>query len=45
MLGHGILKYLHPIFDKKDLSEDKELPDPSGPLLKAIRTIVVNFQL
>ena len=36
MLGHGILKYFHPILDKKDSPEDKELPDLSGPLSKVI---------
>ena len=36
MLGHGILKYFRPILDKKDPPEDKELPDPSGPLSKVI---------
>ena len=36
MLEHGILKYFCPIFDIKDLPEEKELPDPSGPLSKVI---------
>ena len=36
MSGHGILKYLHPILDKKDSPENMELPDPSGPLSKVI---------
>ena len=30
------MKYFCPILDKKDPSEDKELPDPSGPLSKVI---------
>ena len=34
MSGHGILKYFRPI--KKDPPEDKELPNPSGPLSKVI---------
>ena len=34
MLQHRILKYFHPVLDKKDPSEDKELPNPSGPLSK-----------
>ena len=43
MLGHGILKYFHPITSKEDITEDKdppegkELPNPSGPLSKVIR--------
>ena len=36
MSGDGILKYFRPILDKKDPPEDKELPDPSGPLSKVI---------
>ena len=28
MSEHGIVKYFHPILDKKDPPEDKELPDP-----------------
>ena len=36
MAGHGILKYFYPILDKKDPPEDKELPNPSGPLSKVI---------
>ena len=36
MSEHGILKYSHPILDKKDPPEDKELPDPSEPLPKVI---------
>ena len=36
MSGHGILKYFHPILDKKDSPKDKELPDPSGPLSKVM---------
>ena len=30
MSGHRILKYFHPIVDKK------QLPDPSGPLSKVV---------
>ena len=42
MSGHGILKYFYPISDKKDITEDKDppegkdLPNPSGSLLKVI---------
>ena len=36
MSEHGILKYFCPILDKKDTPEDKELPNPSGPLSKVI---------
>ena len=36
MSGHGILKRFHPIFDKKDPPEAKELPDLFGLLLKVI---------
>ena len=30
------MKYFCPILDKEDAPEDKELPDPSGPLSKVI---------
>ena len=37
MSGHRFWStYFRPILDKKDLPEDKELPDPSGPLSKVI---------
>ena len=36
MSGYGILKYFHPILDKKDPPEGKELPNPSGLLSKVI---------
>ena len=34
MSGHGILKYFHPL--EKDSPQDKQLPDPSGPLSKVV---------
>ena len=34
-MGHGILKHFHCILDKKDPTEDKDLPNPS-PLSKVI---------
>ena len=40
MSGHGILKYF-PFLDKKDPSEDKELPDPSGPSLMVIPSLSI----
>ena len=36
MSKHAILKYFHPILDKKDPPEDKELFAPSGLLSKVI---------
>ena len=41
MLEHGILKYFHPILNKKDPPEDKELPDPSRPLSKVIPSLSI----
>ena len=35
-LTRFVTLYFHPILDKKDPPEDKELPDPSGPLSKVI---------
>ena len=42
MSGHGILKYFCYIFNKKDPPpEDKELPGPSGPLLKVLPSLSI----
>ena len=43
MSGHGILKYLHPILDKKDSPENMELPNPSEPLSKVIPSLSIAF--
>ena len=32
MLEHGIINHFHPILDKKDPPEDKELVLPSYPI-------------
>ena len=42
ILGLVILKYFHPILDKKDPPENKELAilNPSGPLLNVIPIII-----
>ena len=42
MLGHGLLKYFHPITHKKDAPEDKDPPERkelsnlSGPYLSKV---------
>ena len=36
MLEHGILKYFHPILDRQNPPEDKELYNLSGPLSKIV---------
>ena len=41
MSEHGILKYFHPILEKKDPPEDKKLPDPSGLLSKVIPSLSI----
>ena len=45
MWEHEILKYFRPILDKKNPPEDKELPNPSGPLSKVIPSSSIADQL